>query len=318
MTGFAPSWSSFSTVYCETLPLPDTRQILPSKRFLASLQHLFREVHAAVAGGFRTNQRAAPVQAFAGQHAGELVADAFVLAEHVADLASAHADVAGGNVGVRADVAAQLGHEALAEAHHFVVALALGIEVGSALAAAHGQRGQRVLEDLLKSQELQDAEIDRGMEAQAALVGADGAVHLDTEAAIDLDIVLVVKPRHTEHDEALGFSDALKNFCRDVFRMPLQHGAQRLEYFLHRLMKFRLGGVLGLYQRHDFVDVVGRCFDAGRGNSSTHRWSSSNLLLFRADTEIKPFVHRRANLIEAEIISVLGKQSGSDCYHPEG
>src|SRR5271169_6668241 len=48
----------------------------------------------------------------------------------------------------------------------------------------HGQRGQRVLEDLLKGEELQDAQIDRGMEAQAALVGADGAVHLDAEAAI--------------------------------------------------------------------------------------------------------------------------------------
>ncbi len=81
----------------------------------------------------------------------------------------------------------QFGHEALAEAHDFVVALALGIEIRSALAAAHGQRGQRVLEDLLKGQELQNAEIDRRMEAQPALVGTDGAVHLDAEAAIDLD-----------------------------------------------------------------------------------------------------------------------------------
>ncbi len=152
------------------------------------------------------------MQALAGQHAGEFVADAFVLAEHEADLASAHADVAGGNVGVRADVAAQLGHEALAEAHHFVVALALGIEIASALAAAHGQRGQGVLEHLFKCEEFQDSKIDRGMEAQAALVGADGAVHLDAEAAIDLDIALVIEPRHTEHNEALGLGDALQDF----------------------------------------------------------------------------------------------------------
>ena len=30
VTGLAPKSSSFSTVYCETLPLPETRQILPS------------------------------------------------------------------------------------------------------------------------------------------------------------------------------------------------------------------------------------------------------------------------------------------------
>ena len=30
-------------------------------------------------------------------------------------------------------------HLALAEAHHFIIALALGVEVGASLAAAHGQ-----------------------------------------------------------------------------------------------------------------------------------------------------------------------------------
>ena len=33
---------------------------LAVERFLASLQHLFREVHAAVAGGFRTNRASRP------------------------------------------------------------------------------------------------------------------------------------------------------------------------------------------------------------------------------------------------------------------
>ena len=159
MTGFAPSWSSFSIVYCETLPLPETRHSLPSSESFLRLQHFVGEVHAAIASGFRTNQRAAPAQAFAGQDAGEFVAQPLVLAEQEADFASAHADVAGRDVGVRADVALQFGHEALAEAHHFVVTLALGIEVRSALAAAHGQRGQRILEDLFERQELQDAEI---------------------------------------------------------------------------------------------------------------------------------------------------------------
>jgi hypothetical protein len=36
-------------------------------------------------------------------------------------------------------VAIQLGHKALAETHDLGVGLALGVEVGAALAAAHGQ-----------------------------------------------------------------------------------------------------------------------------------------------------------------------------------
>src|SRR5271166_3827867 len=79
---------------------------LAIERFFAGLQHFLREVHAAVAGGFRTDQRTAPVQPLAGEHASEFIPDALVLAEQETDLASAHADIAGGNVGVRANVAA--------------------------------------------------------------------------------------------------------------------------------------------------------------------------------------------------------------------
>ena len=251
---------------------------LAFERVLAGLQHLVGEINTAVAGGFRTNQRAAPTEAFAGEDAGKLVAQALVLAEEEADLASAHADVAGGHVGVGTDVAAQLGHEALAEAHDFVVALALGIEVGTALAAAHGQRGERVLEDLFKGQKLQDAEIDGGVEAQAALVGADGAVHLDAEAAVDLDVALVIEPWHAEHEHALGFGDALKNPGGDVLGVSLQHKAQRLEHFLYSLVKFRFRGILGFHQRHYIVDVITRRLDRRGHNSNCHKRSSSNLI----------------------------------------
>ena len=53
---------------------------------------------------------------------------------------------------------------------------------------------------LLKAQELQDALVDRGVEAQAALVGADGAVELDAVAAVHLDLALIkmcIRDRHT-------------------------------------------------------------------------------------------------------------------------
>src|SRR5690606_26649728 len=105
---------------------------------------------AAVAGRLLAHPRAAPVEAFAGKYAGFVaVGDALVLAEHVADLALTDADVASRDVGVLTQVAVQLGHEALAEAHDFVVAAPLRIEVAAALARADRHAGESVLEHLL-------------------------------------------------------------------------------------------------------------------------------------------------------------------------
>src|ERR1700675_1358686 len=125
---------------------------LAFERVLPALQHFIGEVHAAIAGGLRTNQRTAPVQPLAGEAAGEFIPQPLVLAEQGADFTPAHTDVARRDVGVRSDVPLQFGHEALAEAHYFVVALALGIEIRTALAATHGQRSERVLEHLFERQ----------------------------------------------------------------------------------------------------------------------------------------------------------------------
>ena len=94
--------------------------------------------------------------------------------------------------------------------HDLVVGLALGVKVGAALAAAHGKGGQAVLEDLLQAQELEHAQGDRRVKAQAALVGSNGRVELDAVAAVDLNLTLVVDPGNTEHDDALGLDEALQ------------------------------------------------------------------------------------------------------------
>jgi len=78
--------------------------------------------------------------------------------------------------------------------HDLGVRLAVGVKVSAALAAAHGQAGQAVLEALLKAQELQDRQVDRGVETQAAFVGTDGRVELDAVAAVDLDLASVIDP----------------------------------------------------------------------------------------------------------------------------
>ena len=90
--------------------------------------------------------------------------------------------------------------------HDLVVGLALGVKVGP----AHGKGGQAVLEDLLQAQELEHAQGDRRVKAQAALVGSNGRVELDAVTAVDLDLALVVDPGNTEHDDALGLDKALQ------------------------------------------------------------------------------------------------------------
>ena len=150
----------FSMANWATLPRAGDETDLAFQGLAPRGQHLGGEVDAAVAGGLRADEGAAPVDALAGEHAGEVVGDALVLAEEVADLPAAHPDVPGGHVGVGADVAVELGHEALAEAHDLGVGLALGVEVRSPFAAAHGQRGEGVLEHLLEGQELEDAQVD--------------------------------------------------------------------------------------------------------------------------------------------------------------
>lgn len=65
----------------------------------------------------------------------KLLTKALVLSEEVADDLAIHANVTSGDVGIGANVAGELGHERLAEAHDFQVGLALGVKVGTALAA---------------------------------------------------------------------------------------------------------------------------------------------------------------------------------------
>ena len=81
------------------------------------------------------------------------------------------------------------------------------------------------------------------METQAALVRANGTAHLDTITAVDLDLALIVDPRHAEQDRALRLDHTLKNTGLQVVRIGLQEGPEAAQYLFHRLMEFRLGWV---------------------------------------------------------------------------
>src|SRR5574344_3056208 len=241
---------------------------LAFERLVALREHVLGEVDVAVAGRLGTDQRTAEGAALARKDARPDVFDALVLSEEVADLAAADVHVARRDVGVGADVAIELGHEALAEAHDFAVAAALArgmgallrVEVRDALAAAHREGGEGVLEDLLEREELEGAELDRGVKAEAALVWTDRAVHLDAVAAVDADDALVVHPRNAEHDHALGFDHALENRVLFVLLVGLEHGIEGRQHLVNGLDELRLICVRGFYVLKDLINVFAHCF----------------------------------------------------------
>lgn len=134
-------------------------------------------VDEAVPGGLGADVGATPGEALAGEDTDPLVAELLVLAEHEGDLARASADVTGGDVGILANVALELGHEGDTEAANLAVGLALGVEVGAALAAAHGEAGEGILEGLLEAEELEDGEAAVGNK-RCGNEAADKITHL--------------------------------------------------------------------------------------------------------------------------------------------
>ena len=115
------------------------------------VEHLVDEVETAEASSLRAHERAAIFEALAGEHAAPVARELLVLSEEVANLAGTYTDITGRHVDFRTDVAVELAHEGLAEAHDLGIALAADAEVAAAFAAAHGQRGEGILEGLLEA-----------------------------------------------------------------------------------------------------------------------------------------------------------------------
>ncbi len=187
-----------------------------------------------------------------------MVGDALILAEHIANLARADADIASGHVNIGTDMAVELGHEALAEAHHFMIAFALGVEVRAALAAAHRQAGQRVLESLLEREELQDAFGNRGVEANAALIWPNRIVVLHAPAALHANILVIIFPAHAERDDPVRFGDPAQDLVVVIFLLVGNEFVDILRNFLHSLDKFGLTNIafLDAFHKYGKIDVI--------------------------------------------------------------
>mmetsp|Transcript_42752 Transcript_42752/g.100494 ORF Transcript_42752/g.100494 Transcript_42752/m.100494 type:complete len:433 (-) Transcript_42752:141-1439(-) len=271
------------------------------ERLSLGLQHLPCKVDQAVARGLRPDQRAPVLHVLARQHACELSRELLVHAVHVADLAAPDANVSRWDVDVRSDVPVELGHEGLAKAHDLLIRLALRVEVSAAFASAQRKTRERVLEDLLEAEELEDGEVDGRVKAQAAFVRPDRAAKLHTEPTVDLHLTAVVHPRHAEGHCALWLNQALEKVVVSVFRVGSDDRLQRLEHLPHSLVVLSLIRVTCDHAVIDCLDKICRvllqlgcflekrrtavelavqavviCQHAGRDDSLGLRWRDHN------------------------------------------
>ena len=212
------------------------RDPLAFDRIIRVLEHRLGEGDGAVPGCLGPPEQPAEPHGFAREHAIALLGDLHVLPVEEPDLASADADVARGDIHARADVSVELAHERLAEAHDLVVALALGVEVAPALAAADGLTGERVLEALFVGEEVQRVLGHARVEPQTALVGPEYIRVLDAPPEVHLNAAGVVDPLDTEADHAVGDQQpiehpgflilpVLRDHRRDRFGDLLDRGA---------------------------------------------------------------------------------------------
>ncbi len=218
-------------------------------------QHVLYEVEGAEAGSLGAQARAAEVEALAGECAGVLVNQFLVHAVHVAYLAATYADVAGGNVAVRAQVLPQAHDEGLAETHDLAVALAAGREVGATLCATHRERCQGVLEGLLEAEEFQNRKVDGGVEADTPLVRADSVVELHAVADVVLDLAVVVNPGDAERYDAVRLDHALDDAVLLELGMLVVDVGNGEEHLAHCLQVFLFARMLGFQAVHDAIYI---------------------------------------------------------------
>ena len=132
-----------------------------ASRYLLShvLQHLSHEVQSSIACGFGSKEGTSKLQTLAGEGTCVLPRKLLVHAKHVSHFTATHTDVACRYILIGAQIAPQLQHEGLTEAHDFSFAASARAEVGTSFASTHGQGSEGILEGLLKAQELQYTQI---------------------------------------------------------------------------------------------------------------------------------------------------------------
>ena len=94
------------------------------------------------------------------------------------------------------------------------------------------------------------------MEADTALIWADSAARLDTEAAVDLDLSSVVHPGDAEDDDALRFNYPFQDFLVHEVGVVHHEGGYAFHNFPHGLVELFLTGIPGYNGAHEALDVI--------------------------------------------------------------
>lgn len=81
---------------------------------------------------------------------------------------------------------------------------------------------ESILEDLLETQELEDAQVDGRVESEASLVWAQRGVELHAVSTVDLWLSLIIFPDHAELDDSLRDGDDLEGGL--VLRLLVEEG----------------------------------------------------------------------------------------------
>ena len=149
----------------------------------------------------------------------------------------------------------ELCHEGLAETHDFCIALALGIKVRAALAAADGERCKAVFKCLLEAEELHNAEVYIGLEAETALVRPDSAVELYAETTVYMRLTIVVYPCYTELDRPFRLDHALQKGHVLILGMAINNDLEGRKNFFNRLKEFGFISVALLYLFQHFLNI---------------------------------------------------------------
>ena len=190
----------------------------------------------------------------------------------------------------------KLGHEALAEHHNLAVALALRVEIGTALAAADGQTGQGVLENLLEAKELDDTKVNGRVQTQTALIRTDRRVELYAVAAVHMNLAVIVDPRHAEHDLALRLGETLQDTGSLILRVCFNDRLQSGENFRCSLNEFRLIGIklfkvfqLFAYIRHNDRSLENRLKNKKSTGNAVFTFKSCKKISLRSFGPFCPF-----------------------------
>ena len=137
--------------------------------------------------------------------------------------------------------------------------LPLGLKLAPPLPPPIGRPVSAFLKVCSKARNLRIALVDRGVEADAALVGADRIVVLDAIAALDADIVVVVLPADAEGDDPVGLGDAAQDLPAVIFLLVLDELEDVLGDFLDRLDELGLARIAPLHALHEAcqIDMLG-------------------------------------------------------------